>query len=97
MRSLHEAKHRPNPSSIDRKRDSSLDLEWRLEGLLPDRRFCGSLLCFPSPISPADQTICTKSGGQSRKFSIVMLFGELNTFAAGTRPTVRFRPSRLAT
>ena len=49
------------------------------------------------PDYPAlDQMTCTKSGGQSRRFSIVMLLRERKTFAAGTRPTVRFRPSRLA-
>lgn len=33
-----------------------------------------------------NQTICTKSGGQSRKFSMETLFIEGNTLAAGTRP-----------
>jgi hypothetical protein len=32
------------------------------------------------------QTICTSSGGQSRKFSMEMLFSEIVAAGAGTSP-----------
>jgi hypothetical protein len=51
---------------------------------------------FVQTKNPPGHTICTRSGGQSRKFSMEMFLSDFSASSAGTIPKARLRPSRFA-